>query len=157
RRSMATGTPLSASSRTSARRSRALETEYRFILYIVHDQFGSGVSEGRSPGLLEARTSSRQKLARLSLPIYNVARHRGMQGTPYIGFGGGQEMMTRTRWRWAAAAVPVAVVLAWAAPRTIGQGAPNVMSAGTAKGEWPTYGGNLASMRYSPLDQINAD
>jgi quinoprotein glucose dehydrogenase len=65
-------------------------------------------------------------------------------------------MMTRTRWRWAAAAVPVAAVLVWAAPRMIGQAAPNVVSAGTAKGEWPTYGGNLASMRYSPLDQINA-
>src|SRR5215212_5782658 len=24
-------------------------------------------------------------------------------------------------------------------------------------GEWPTYGGNLASTRYSPLDQINKD
>ena len=23
-------------------------------------------------------------------------------------------------------------------------------------GEWPTYGGDLASTRYSPLDQINA-
>ena len=65
-------------------------------------------------------------------------------------------MMTRTGWRWAAAAVPVAAVLAWAAPHTMGQAAPNVVSVGTAKGEWPTYGGNLASMRYSPLDQINA-
>jgi len=26
-----------------------------------------------------------------------------------------------------------------------------------ANGEWPTYGANLASHRYSPLDQINAD
>ncbi len=26
----------------------------------------------------------------------------------------------------------------------------------TLKGEWPTYGGNLANWRYSPLDQINA-
>src|SRR3954469_14182669 len=24
-------------------------------------------------------------------------------------------------------------------------------------GEWPTYGGDLASTRYSPLDQINKD
>ena len=30
-----------------------------------------------------------------------------------------------------------------------GQWAPKV-------GEWPTYGGDLASTRYSPLDQINA-
>ena len=66
-------------------------------------------------------------------------------------------MMTRTGWRWAAAAVPVAAVLAWAAPHTMGQAAPNAVSVGTAKGEWPTYGGNLASMRYSPLDQINAE
>lgn len=29
-------------------------------------------------------------------------------------------------------------------------------SGGTAAGEWPTYGGDLASTRYSPLDQINA-
>ena len=28
---------------------------------------------------------------------------------------------------------------------------------GALKGEWPTYGGDLASTRYSPLDQINAD
>jgi len=28
---------------------------------------------------------------------------------------------------------------------------------GAKKGEWPTYGGDLASTRYSPLDQINAD
>jgi quinoprotein glucose dehydrogenase len=27
----------------------------------------------------------------------------------------------------------------------------------TAAGNWPTYGGNLASHRYSPLDQINAN
>ena len=25
----------------------------------------------------------------------------------------------------------------------------------TARGEWPTYGGDLASSKYSPLDQIN--
>ena len=28
---------------------------------------------------------------------------------------------------------------------------------GTQNGEWPTYGGDLASTRYSPLDQINAE
>src|SRR5277367_2560859 len=28
--------------------------------------------------------------------------------------------------------------------------------AGTAYGEWPTYGGDLGNTRYSPLDQINA-
>ena len=26
----------------------------------------------------------------------------------------------------------------------------------TARGEWPTYGGDLASTKYSPLDQITA-
>ena len=30
------------------------------------------------------------------------------------------------------------------------------ISAGTKNGEWPTYGGDLASRRYSPLDQVNA-
>lgn len=28
---------------------------------------------------------------------------------------------------------------------------------GTARGEWPTYGGDLASTKYSPLDQITRD
>ena len=28
--------------------------------------------------------------------------------------------------------------------------------AGTARGEWPTYGGDLGHTRYSPLDQITA-
>ena len=28
---------------------------------------------------------------------------------------------------------------------------------GVAIGEWPTYGGDLANTRYSPLDQINSD
>ena len=28
---------------------------------------------------------------------------------------------------------------------------------GTQNGEWQTYGGDLKSTRYSPLDQINAD
>jgi quinoprotein glucose dehydrogenase len=30
-------------------------------------------------------------------------------------------------------------------------------SVDSAGGQWPTYGGNLASHRYSPLDQINAE
>ncbi|HYL35421.1 MAG TPA: pyrroloquinoline quinone-dependent dehydrogenase [Bryobacteraceae bacterium] len=33
---------------------------------------------------------------------------------------------------------------------------PMVAQSGAAKGEWPTYGGDLGSTRYSPLDQINA-
>ena len=28
---------------------------------------------------------------------------------------------------------------------------------GTQNGEWPSYGGDLAHTRYSPLDQINGD
>ena len=79
-------------------------------------------------------------------------------------------MTTRTRWRWAATAVPLGAVVLWSlgalwAPgemtTAIGQSptpaGQTVISVGTAKGEWPTYGGNLASMRYSPVDQINAD
>ena len=31
-----------------------------------------------------------------------------------------------------------------------------LLSARTTNGDWPTYGGTLASTRYSPLDQINA-
>jgi quinoprotein glucose dehydrogenase len=36
-----------------------------------------------------------------------------------------------------------------------GQGA-DVISRGTQDGQWPTYGGDLASRRYSPLSQIDA-
>jgi len=32
-----------------------------------------------------------------------------------------------------------------------------VQAVGVAQSEWPTYGGNLASQRYSALDQINKD
>ena len=32
----------------------------------------------------------------------------------------------------------------------------NGQSGGTRVGEWPTYGGDLRSTRYSPLDQIDA-
>ena len=36
-----------------------------------------------------------------------------------------------------------------------GQGA-NPISRGTLDGEWPTYGGDLGSRRYSPLSQVDA-
>ena len=36
------------------------------------------------------------------------------------------------------------------------QGQP-LAAADVAQNEWSTYGGNLASQRYSPLDQINKD
>jgi Glucose dehydrogenase len=35
--------------------------------------------------------------------------------------------------------------------------APLVLAQSDQLNQWPTYGGNLASQRYSPLDQINAD
>jgi quinoprotein glucose dehydrogenase len=50
-------------------------------------------------------------------------------------------------------------LLAWAAPHLRGQ-APqsDAMAAhSTAKGEWPTYAGDLRGSRYSPLDQITAE
>ena len=89
--------------------------------------------------------------------------------------------MKRNTWRWAAGLSPVALLVLWATVPTIGQGQsaatanraqapaaarpaaarpaapatpPHVY--GTQNGEWQTYGGDLSSTRYSPLDQINA-
>ncbi|HWP99220.1 MAG TPA: PQQ-binding-like beta-propeller repeat protein, partial [Vicinamibacterales bacterium] len=58
----------------------------------------------------------------------------------------------------AAAALAVAAALSGppAAPPTARAAAPNVVSEGTSKGQWPTYTGDLRGTRYSPLDQINA-
>jgi quinoprotein glucose dehydrogenase len=42
-----------------------------------------------------------------------------------------------------------------AQPFDFAQGKPPAVSS-TAIGEWPTYGGDLANSKYSPLDQINA-
>lgn len=51
----------------------------------------------------------------------------------------------------------IAGVLAFAAVSAQGQpGQPGARPA-TARGEWPTYGGDLASSKYSPLDQIDRD
>jgi quinoprotein glucose dehydrogenase len=47
-------------------------------------------------------------------------------------------------------AVMLSLMVAGSSPSISGQ------SAGTTNGEWPTYGGDLASRRYSPLDRINA-
>ena len=62
--------------------------------------------------------------------------------------------MTRGTWRWAAAiagpAGIVAVVMAWTTMPATGQ------SAAAKVGEWRTYGSDLASTRYSALDQVNA-
>ncbi len=58
--------------------------------------------------------------------------------------------MNRTSNRWAARAGVLVGLLALGTAATRGQAGPKV-------GEWPTYGADLASTRYSPLDQINAD
>ena len=47
-------------------------------------------------------------------------------------------------------AVGLVVALAVAGPGAAQYGAP-------ANGEWPTYGGDLGSTKYSPLDQIDGD
>jgi glucose dehydrogenase len=44
------------------------------------------------------------------------------------------------------------VVIALAVPRSVA--AQGVPTHSTSNGEWPTYGGDLASTKYSPLDQI---
>jgi quinoprotein glucose dehydrogenase len=51
--------------------------------------------------------------------------------------------------RWVVRSVPVACLLWATMPASAQSGAKN--------GEWWTYGGDLASTRYSPLDQIKAD
>lgn len=47
------------------------------------------------------------------------------------------------------------VLLALALATTLAAQAPSAAPS-TARGEWPTYGGDLASTKYSPLDQITA-
>ena len=84
--------------------------------------------------------------------------------------------MNRYLWRWAVRLSPVALLVLWATMPTIGQGqaparaqAPAARPAaraaapatpphvyGTQNGEWQTYGADLRSTRYSPLDQVNA-
>ena len=84
--------------------------------------------------------------------------------------------MNRYLWRWAVRLSPVALLVLWATMPTIGQGPaparaqapaarPAVRAAapatpphvyGTQNGEWQTYGADLRSTRYSPLDQVNA-
>jgi quinoprotein glucose dehydrogenase len=57
----------------------------------------------------------------------------------------------KQRVRHSLLAVPiVCAVLAWTMTTVRGQ-------SGTTAGEWRTYGGDLGSTRYAPLDQINAD
>ena len=84
--------------------------------------------------------------------------------------------MNRHLWRWAVRLSPIALLVLWATMPTIGQGqaparaqAPAARPAaraaapvtpphvyGTQNGEWQTYGADLHSTRYSPLDQVNA-
>jgi len=51
--------------------------------------------------------------------------------------------------------LPVAALVAIVS-LTIASHAQNPPRPSTVAGEWPTYGGDLASTKYSPLDQINA-
>jgi quinoprotein glucose dehydrogenase len=51
--------------------------------------------------------------------------------------------------------IGVTLVVALAAVAAVGRAQQPALT--TAAGEWPTYGGDLASTRYSPLDQITAD
>ena len=51
---------------------------------------------------------------------------------------------------WVTHTVSLVVVLLWAA-------SPVSAQTGATDGEWRTYGGDLGSTRYAPLDQITAD
>src|SRR5204863_6355059 len=61
--------------------------------------------------------------------------------------------MKRYSWRWVVGLAPLSLLVLWATLPATGQ----AQSYGTQNGEWQTYGGDLRSTRYSPLDQINAD
>ena len=66
-------------------------------------------------------------------------------------------MTTRKTWRWAARMSPLALLLGMATMHATGQsGAPQSSQPAGPSREWRTYGADLASTRYSPLDQINA-
>ena len=56
----------------------------------------------------------------------------------------------KTHSRWIARIAPIACFLILA-------NIPAAAQTGAKNGEWTTYGGDLASTRYAPLDQINAD
>ena len=55
----------------------------------------------------------------------------------------------RRMFGWTSSATLAMCMVLWAA-------LPARAQTGTKSGEWPSYGGDLASTRYSPLDQINA-
>ena len=60
-------------------------------------------------------------------------------------------MATQSRRRF-----PVGVVIAIITLAAVTGSAQRSHRPSTAQGEWPTYGGDLASSKYSPLDQIDA-
>src|SRR3954469_11365641 len=59
-------------------------------------------------------------------------------------------LSTRRISRRPALLVPIAIICALSGAGVYGQSAAKI-------GEWPTYGGDLANTRYSPLDQINKE
>src|SRR4051812_2676797 len=64
--------------------------------------------------------------------------------------------MIRNTWRAAARIGPLALValcVIWLLKPAAGQ----AQGYGTQNGEWQTYGADLRSTRYSPLDQVSAD
>ena len=61
--------------------------------------------------------------------------------------------MRATTFRRAAVLLPVVIILVWAMRPAIGQSS---ISLQPKPGEWRTYGSDLASTHYSPLDQISA-
>ena len=69
--------------------------------------------------------------------------------------------MTRRHHRgacgWSVASVLSIVVCALIGTLVQGISAQGVARQDTSGGEWPTYGGDLASTRYAPHDQITAD
>ena len=60
-------------------------------------------------------------------------------------------MATQSRRRF-----PVGVVIAIITLQAVTGSAQRSHRPSTAQGDWPTYGGDLASSKYSPLDQIDA-
>jgi quinoprotein glucose dehydrogenase len=62
--------------------------------------------------------------------------------------------MSRNDYRRLLTLVSMIVVLTPILPVVLGQAPP--IHPSTKKGEWPTYGGDIANTRYAPLEQINA-
>ena len=67
-----------------------------------------------------------------------------------IGGNDKEHTMNRRHVVWSAVAALTVTVYA-----SVGLFAQRPRPTGTQHGEWPTYGGDLASTRYSPLDQID--